>query len=122
MPKRCETFLEILGKLPTTQATCAVGLCLAVFLVVGAFTAALFGHEVGEHTLDTLGLFVASMMGIGGLTFAAKRFSDSGYAAAKAAAAATAVSATMPGVVIPSQTTNVQTAPPAPAAGERGES
>jgi hypothetical protein len=117
MSKSAERFLELLGKLPTTQATCAVGLLLAVMYVVGAFVAALVGHEIGEHTLDTIGLFIASMMGIGGLTFAAKRFSDSGYATAKATAAA---NATIPpgSVVIPSQQTTVQPAPTN--GGERG--
>lgn len=95
------TTRSYIDNMNSTTHTIACGLVLATFYVVVGLVADLAGHPLGEHTMDTLGFFIASMLGIGAGQFTAKRFSDTGLAAAKAGAG--------PSTVIPSQQTNVQT-------------
>lgn len=92
--------------MPSTNLTIAVGLVLAILFTTTAMVAALLTHPIDEATLNTVGLFITGMMGIGAGQFGLKRITDTGLAAAKAGAA--------PPVTInaPANQTNVQ-APPA---------
>lgn len=85
---RPERFLDLLGRLPTTQAVVAVAIVLAIEYVNVALIADIAGRPIGEHTLDGAGLFIGGMFAAGGLTFGIKRFSDTGLAQAKAGAPA----------------------------------
>jgi hypothetical protein len=84
-------LLEYLGKLPTTQLRIAVTLLLTVFtaaryLIGGVPTVV---AASGAVTTDGWGywlLFLAGMSGLDVAQYVGKRFSDSGYAAAKNAA------------------------------------
>lgn len=104
---------DYIDTMNSTNHTIAVGLALSVFLVVSAVVADLIGHPIGEHTLDTIGLFVLGLAGVGGAQFGMKRFTDTSLAQAKASAAAP-VNVTMP----PTQTNVINQQQPA--TGERG--
>lgn len=99
MTNRDRFIKEYIDTMNSTNHTIACGLVLATFYVVVALVADLAGHQLSEATMDTLGLFIGAMLGVGVGQFFGKRFSDSGYAAAKAGA--------NPQVIIPSTQTNV---------------
>lgn len=97
---------DYINNMNSTTHTIACGLFLATLYVVICLVAALTGNEIGEHTMDTIGLFIGAMLGVGAGQFTMKRFSNTEYAAAK--------SGGNPPVIVPSNTTTVvQQQPPA---------
>src|SRR4051812_31060114 len=54
----------LLKTLPTTPGRIVVELALACFYVVGCMLADMIGHPVSDGTQNTLGLFIAAMLGI----------------------------------------------------------
>jgi len=86
-------FLELLGKLPTTQLRIVVSLALASTVVLVALVADMINRPIGQGTLNTLTLFILGAMAADVGQFASKRFSDSGYAAAKNTAPSPTVNA-----------------------------
>lgn len=79
----------LLRTFPTTNGRIVIELGLAVFYVVGCMVADMIGHPVGEGTQNTLGLFIAAMLGIGAGQFVGKRATDAEYQKAKNANAPT---------------------------------
>lgn len=73
----------LLKTLPTTPGRIVVELALACFYVVGCMLADMIGHPVSDGTQNTLGLFIAAMLGIGAGQFVGKRATDSEYQRAK---------------------------------------
>lgn len=73
----------LLKTFPTTPGRIAVELALACFYVVGCMLADMIGHPVSEGTQNTLGLFIAAMLGIGAGQFVGKRATDADYQRAK---------------------------------------
>lgn len=68
----------------TTNLRIVVSLILAVIYVLVILLGVISGHLTdGNSALDTAGLFIFGMMGVDAVQFTAKRFSDSGLAAAK---------------------------------------
>jgi hypothetical protein len=70
--------------LPSTQYTVLNGNVCATLYVLASIVGALIGHPLDATTHLSLGAFILALCG---LNFAVKRFTDSGYAAAKASAA-----------------------------------
>jgi hypothetical protein len=67
--------------LPSTQYTVAVGLVCALMYVTASVVGALVGKALDATTHVSLGAFILALCG---LNFAVKRFTDEGYARAKA--------------------------------------
>lgn len=76
----------LLKSFPSTGGRILVELTLAVVYVLGCMVADMIGRPVSETTQDTLGLFIAAMLGIGAGQFFGKRKTDEKYVAAKAGA------------------------------------
>lgn len=93
----------LLKTFPTTPGRIVAELALAAFYVVGCMIADMIGHPVSEGTQNTLGLFVAAMLGIGAGQFVGKRATDAEYQRAKNANAPTPP----PTTVVSDQTTVV---------------
>ena len=72
-----------IADLPTTPVTIVVGLLLAILYVLWALIAATLKHPIDMNTLDTVGLFIASLVTAGVTQFGVKRVTDHGYVAAK---------------------------------------
>lgn len=81
----------LLKTFPSTSGRIIVELALAVIYVMGCMVADMIGRPVGEQTQDTLGLFIAAMLGIGAGQFFGKRKTDADYVAAKNSGPATTV-------------------------------
>lgn len=76
-------FKRWIDDIRTTNLTIVVGLSLAVIYVLWALAAASWWKPIDDNTLDTMGLFIASLI-TGGITqFAVKRRTDDRYMAAK---------------------------------------
>lgn len=104
------TSWALLKTFPSTSGRIIVELTLAILFVVGCMVADMIGRPVSETTQETLGLFIAAMLGIGAGQFFGKRKTDADYVAAKGAnppPASTTVNA---------QTATVDVNTPAPAA------
>lgn len=86
MTRVFEWFKNWIRDLATTPYLIVWGVHLAALYVVWALAADTFGRPISANTLETIGLFIYGMLTGGVIQFGAKRFSDKGYAAAKAAA------------------------------------
>lgn len=73
----------LLKTFPTTPGRIIAELALAAFYVVGCMIADMIGHPVSDSTQNTLGLFIAAMLGIGAGQFVGKRATDAEYQRAK---------------------------------------
>jgi hypothetical protein len=87
--KGVDVAWALLKTFPTTPGRIIAELALAAFYVVGCMVADMIGHPVSEGTQNTLGLFVAAMLGIGAGQFVGKRATDAEYQRAKNANAPT---------------------------------
>lgn len=108
------TSWALLKTFPSTSGRIIVELTLAIVFVMGCMIADMIGRPVSGTTQDTLGLFIAAMLGIGAGQFFGKRKTDADYVAAKNAgpgSSSTTVNASTATVDV---TTNQ---PAAPAAG-----
>lgn len=101
----------MLKTFPSTSGRIIVELVLAIVYVLGCMVADMIGRPVSETTQETLGLFIAAMLGIGAGQFFGKRKTDADYVAAKNAGTGTTVVADT--VKTGGPTTVVDT-PPAP--------
>lgn len=99
----------LLKSFPSTGGRILVELALAVVYVMGCMVADMIGRPVGETTQDTLGLFIAAMLGIGAGQFFGKRKTDENYVKAKAGAPGP----TSTTINADSATVDVTNAPPA---------
>lgn len=68
----------------TTNLRIVISLVLAVIYVAVILVGAVLGKQLPIEALNTAGLFIFGMMGVDAAQFIGKRFSDTGYAAAKA--------------------------------------
>lgn len=84
------TSWALLKTFPSTAGRIIVELALAGVYVVGCMIADMIGRPISGTTQDTLGLFIAAMLGIGAGQFFGKRTTDAEYQKAKAAVAAAA--------------------------------
>lgn len=75
----------LLKTVPSTNLRIVVELSLAVLFVLGCMIADMIAHPVSDTTQETLGLFIAAMLGVGAGQFFGKRKTDEKYLAGKAA-------------------------------------
>lgn len=78
-----EVAWALLKTFPSTPGRIIAELALAAFYVVGCMVADMIGHPVSEGTQNTLGFFIAAMLGIGAGQFVGKRTTDAEYQRAK---------------------------------------
>lgn len=83
MKRTADQFLELLGKLPSTNATIVVGLYLAAVFVHVTLLADLLQRPISDGTQTTIGFFISAMLGVGVAQFNVKRRTDDAYIAAK---------------------------------------
>lgn len=76
---------HLLSSFPSTNGRIVVELVLAVLFVVGCMVADMIARPVSEGTQETLGLFIAAMLGIGAGQFFGKRKTDEKHLAGIAA-------------------------------------
>lgn len=107
------TSWALLKTFPSTSGRIIVELTLAIVYVIGCMAADMIGRPVSETTQDTLGLFIAAMLGIGAGQFFGKRKTDADYVAAKNAAPAPS-STTVNASTATVDVTNQPAAPAAP--------
>lgn len=77
------TSWALLKTFPSTSGRIIVELSLAIIYVMGCMVADMIGRPVSGATQDTLGLFIAAMLGIGAGQFFGKRTTDAEYQKAK---------------------------------------
>lgn len=77
------TSWALLKSMPSTNLRIVIELALAAIYVVGCMIADTIGRPVSSATQDTMGLFIAAMLGIGAGQFFGKRKTDASYVAAK---------------------------------------
>lgn len=73
-------------KLNTTNFRIVVSIGLSVMFVTTCMVCAIVGRPLQGEIINTVAMFLLGMMGIDAASFIGKRFSDIGYAAAKAQA------------------------------------
>lgn len=79
-------FKRWIDDIRSTNLTIVVGLELSILYVVWGLAADTFGRPITSNTLDTIGLFIASLVTGGVVQFAVKRHTDDKAIAAKTGA------------------------------------